>query len=264
MISFIRLLQHPLIKIFLSPFAFIGIGTILGLSLTTQKQWASASLLLIITISSQLIDHYFHQKDIKRNKQASSEIILYLCEAITVIAIILFALINHWILILLLIMYIAFIHLQYMPYQLINTFYQYILSLFFYGFVLNSIAYYSQTLSITTAFLIRLIPMILLTAGVLIEITHLKYVTLTRRPQSSLYHWTGIVLSLVGISLGFYYTLPSMSYFIVQILYLIILGICLIPMIIKVNNEKKRQNKINYLSSILLVFSIFYSLAIIF
>lgn len=264
MTTFIKLLQNPLVKIFLAPFALIGVGTIVGLSSAASPNWINALLLFVIVVSSQLIDHYFHQRNVQRNHKSTPEFILYVCEGILIITSVIFILRNNWIINLLLLLYIAYIHFQYIPFPIVNTFYQYILTIFFNAFILNTVAYYSQTTSITTNFLLLLIPLALITAGITIEINHLRYLLITRKKQSTLYHWTGIGLAIVAIFAGVYFTLPSQSYFLAQIAYVFITLFSIIPAIVQVDNEKQRQNKINYLSTALLIFSIFYSLAIVF
>lgn len=264
MTTFIKLLQNPIVKILLAPFAIIGIGTIVGLSSAASPNWINALTLFVIVVSAQLIDHYFHQRNVQRDHKSTPELILYVCEAILIISAVIFILRNNWIINVLLLLYIAFVHLQYIPFSIINTFYQYILTIFFNAFILNTVAYYSQTTSITTLFLLVLIPMVLITAGLTIEMNHLRYLLLKRKKQSTLYHWTGILLAIAGIGLGIYFALPTTFYFIAQIVYVLITLFSIIPAIVQVDNEKQRQNKINYLSTVLLIYSIFYSLAIIY
>lgn len=264
MTTFIKFFQNPFIKIILAPFALIGVGTIVGLKATSTPIWLNVILLFFIVFSSQLIDHYFYQRNVQKNRKSTSQIVLYVCEAILFISLIVFTLSNNWIINLLLVLYIGFIHLQYMPFQIVNTLYQFILMVFFNGFILNSVAFYSQTTSITSNFLILLIPMVLFTAGLTIEINALQYQVITRKKQSNVLHWISMILCFVGISTGIYLSLPSATYYIVQILFGVVVTFSLIPAIVKVDNEKQRQNKINYLSTLLLIFSIFYSLAIIF
>lgn len=264
MTDLIKILQHPLIKIFIAPFALVGIGSIIGIQQSDNPNWVSALLLFVIAIDTQLVDHYFHQKHIQRNSTNTPEIVLYVCEAVLILATVAFILTNNWVVNILLLSFIAFVHLQYLPYIFVNTFYQYLLQLFYYGFALNCIAFYAQTNTITTNYLLTLIPFVLLTAGLTIEVNGLKYMVMTRRPLSALYHWTGVALALASVFAGFYFALPSHSFFIVQVLYLLLVGVTLIPVLVPVNNDKKRQNKINYLSAILVVFTILYSLAVIF
>ncbi|MBR7926646.1 hypothetical protein KBI51_00365 [Aerococcaceae bacterium zg-ZUI334] len=264
MTTILKILQNPLLKIFLSPISVILIGLTVGLTNTTNPQWLSILYLVVIAISSQLIDHFFHQKYIKQHDNAAPDIILFISEFLLIGANILFALSNHWILNVLLVLYILFIHIQYKPFIMVNSFYQFILSIFFNGFVLNCIAYYSQTATLTTQYLILLIPFLLLVLGITIDSMHLKYGFISRRPQSSLYHWTAIALSFVSLPIAFYLALPSKSYFLVQLLFIVISGLVMIPLVVNVNNEKRRQNKLNYLNAVLFIFSIFYCLAILF
>ncbi|MBD3949239.1 hypothetical protein I4Q36_02215 [Tuanshanicoccus lijuaniae] len=264
MTTLLKVLQNPLLKIFLSPISVIAIGAITGLNNTNSPKWLSIVYLALIAISSQLIDHFFHQKQIRRNPNATPELILFISEVVLIGAGILFALSNHWILNVLLAFYLLYIHIQYKPFVMVNTFYQFILTVFFNGFVLNCVAYYSQTATITTKYITLLVPFVLLVIGITIESMHLKYSFIRRKPQPVLYHWTAIALAFAALPIAFYLALPSKSYYLVQLVFVVFNGFIMLPLLVSVNNEKRLQNKLNYLNAVLLLFSLFYALALVF
>lgn len=259
----LKYLQNPYIKIFASPLSTVLLGIILGMNNTRSWSWLGIFLIALITISLQLIDHFLYQNHVLQNTNQTPSIIFYLCEAILLISSLGFILTNYWVLNLLLLVIISIYHIQYFPYALSNTFLQFLLLVMANSLFFNAIAYYNQVSQLSTSFLTQLVPFVLLNIGSMIQVFHLRYQDGTR-PMSPLYQRTSAILIVLSIGLAFYLSLPSKSFFLVQILFLIISSFTAIPLLISVKGEKGKQNKINYLSAYLLIFSLLYALALIF
>lgn len=263
---FIKLLQHPLLKILLSPLAYIGFGLITGLTMTSQTQWLNIVLLYLIVAMAHLIDHFFFLKYSLKRNDATPVILLYVCEAIMVVSTVTFFLQQHIIISLLLTMYLVFIHLQWFPYQMTGTFYHYLLNVFFHSFILNVIAFYTQTNGITPEILLALIPVVIFVAGNQLEITRLKQILSNTRTAFWLKASTilSVALSFIALGLAFYFSLPSNSFFTIQIGLFLITSVSILPTVVVTKQVKQAQNKINYYSSISLIFSVLYGLSYIF
>lgn len=266
MTQFVKILQHPLLKILVSPLAFIGFGLITGLSMTSQIQWLNISLLYLIVAMAHLIDHFFFLKYSRQKADATPMILLYICEAIMIASVLVFFMQQHLIISVLLAMYLVFIHLQWFPYNMTGTFYHYLLNVFFHSFILNVIAFYTQTNGITPAILIALIPVVLFVAGNQLEITRLKQLLAEVNSSFWLKASTilSVVLSFIAVGLAFYFSLPSGSFYLVQILFLLVTVVSILPTLVVTKHAKQAQNKINYYSSISLIFSLLYGLSYIF
>lgn len=262
MTSLLKQLQNPFLKMFGSPLGIVIFGLLVGMSQTQTIHWLGLLLLFVIAIALQMIDHYFHQRLVLQNYQQTPEMILYLSEGLLLIAAILFVLTNYWILSLLLFVSIAIYHIQYFPYLMVNNFMQYLLLLVTNAIFLNVIALYNQTTSLTTSMLVELIPPFILFAGIQIELFQLKY---GRGQKSSpLYHWTAIGLCITAITSGIYLALPTATYYSVEILFGLLTSALILPLFVQVASDKQRQNKINYLWAVILLFNLCYALAIIF
>lgn len=264
--QFIKLLQHPLLKILVSPLAFIGFGLITGLTMTSQTQWLNIVLLYLIVAMAHLIDHFFFLKYSRKREDATPMVLLYLCEAVMVVSAVIFFMQQHMIISLLMTMYLIFIHLQWFPYKMIGTFYHYLLNVFFHSFILNVIAFYTQTNGITPEILIALVPVVLFIAGNQLETTRLKQLL----GKAKIAFWLkgstilSVILSLLALVLAFYLSIPSSTYYVVQIIFLLITIVTLLPTLVVTKQIKQAQNKINYYSSISLIFNILYGLSYIF
>lgn len=262
MANILKYLQNPFIKIFASPLSTVLLGIMLGLSNTRSWNWMGLLLLAVIAISLQLIDHFLYQNHIRQNTTQTPAMIFYLCEFVLLITSFIFILTNDWVLNLLLIVIIAIYHIQYFPYTLSNSFLQFLLLTTANSIFFNAIAYYNQASQLTTSFLTQLIPFLLLNMGVMIQIFHLRYHEGTKG-MTLLYQRTSAFLVIVALGLAFYLAFPSKSFFLIQIVFLLISGFTAIPLLLPVKGEKGKQNKINYLSAYLLVFSFLYGWAII-
>lgn len=264
--QFIKFLQHPLLKILVSPLAFIGFGSITGLTMTTQTQWLNIVLLYLIVAMAHLIDHFFFLKYSLKRDDATPLVLLYLCEAVMVISAVVFFMQQHLIISLLLAMYLVFIHLQWFPYKMTGTFYHYLLNVFFHSFILNVIAFYTQTNGITPEILMALIPVVLFVAGNQLETTRLKQLLTKIKSAFWLKGSTvlSVIFSFIALGLAFYFSLPSSSFYTVQIIFLLVTTVTILPTLVVTKKAKQAQNKINYYSSISLIFSVLYGLSYIF
>lgn len=262
MSKLIKQLQNPLIKIFASPLAMILVGSLLGMTQTMSINWISLINLIFIAITLHLLDHYFQHRLVKGDAHATPTIVLYACEAVLLINTIIFILTNYWILSILLIITILIYHIQYFPYVMVNTFMQYLLILVSSTIFLNVISYYSQTTSLSSQTLMRLIPPLVLFAGLQIEHFHLRY----GRPGQTirpLYRFTCLGLSFLAIGIATYFALPSRFFYIPEIIFVVLSLLTILPLLVQVDTDHKRQNKINYLGAINLIVNILYTLALI-
>ncbi|WP_124058900.1 hypothetical protein [Vaginisenegalia massiliensis] len=262
----IHFLQNPFFKIVLSPLAFISFGLISGMGVNTQANWMGVILLYLISVSGQLVDHYYFVKYNHHLQAAAPRIIWFVCEIVLLVASGLLISQQHWIVSLLLIMYIAFIHLQYMPYNITQTFSHFALSIFFNGYILNCIAYYSQTGLLNRRFLIALIPIVILMGAIQFEIIQLKAKLMKVAPP----RWAidnsliTFAISIVALFFSLYLCLPSKSFFIIQLLHALLTGAAILPLAIRTQRNKQNQNKLNYLHSVALIFTIMYALSYIY
>src|SRR5699024_12344027 len=81
----------------------------------------------------------------KQTPEVAPNVLLYVLEGILLISTIIFMFNSHWIISVLLVFYIVFIHVQYMRFKMAGTIYHFLLSVFFNGFMMNVIAFRSHT-----------------------------------------------------------------------------------------------------------------------
>lgn len=264
--SLIKFLQHPLLKIIVAPFSYFFFGSAVSYNLTQQFNWGDFIVLFFIVLCTQLIDQYFFIRFVKKEIKSTSIVIIAILEVILISSSIYFLLNQHWIINLLLILYLVFIHIQYFPYDFTQTFYHFVLNVFFNSFVLQTIAFYTQTQTVTNSFLFALLPIVILNAGLQLEHSSLRSI-ISHKAQAisnQLVSKLSFAFSLVAIALAFYYSLPSQSYFMAQIVMLIVSAVLVLPLIISTTKEPQAQNKINYFSSVLLIFNLLYTLSYLF
>lgn len=260
---FAHFLRHPLIRIFLAPLGFGIYGLIVGMYHTTEINWLALGYLYLILVSSQLIDHYFFVRFNTRKANASSPVILYAMEILLWAATVGFMWQHHWGANLLLLLYIAYTHIQHYPYNLTNSLYQLILNIFFQAFIVNNLAYFSQTGTITTGFLISLLPLAALQLAFQAEGNSLVS-QLTGHPSvmpHGLKTSLVLILSLVAVVAGTYLSFPSKSYFMLQLLFIAGSVLTLAPLLVQTRQHNQSQNKLNYLSTSYLLISILYACA---
>lgn len=266
--QFVNILQHPLLKMFVAPLAYILIGLILGYNQAGYFAWLDSIYLLVMVISGDLVCHYYNITYNRRIDNAKSQAIIIALEIILFISAILLLWGHHWILIVLVLLYLIYIHVAYFPYNISYSWYDWFLSVFFKAFILNVISCYIQVKAITSTYLIQLIPFILFTAGGLIITSyinrkmsrHLLAVDKYPKPLNI----TSLILMVTGISYGLFLSRPSSSFWLVQILFGVISLLLIIPLIVPTHSDHQQQNKINYIHTITLIFSLLYGLSILF
>lgn len=261
-----RFLQNPIVKIFISPLASVLFGLIIGANEAGTVRWLPMLLLYLIVISGQLIDHFLYLKLDKLTPEVAPNILLYLFEAVLIISAVVFMLSSHWIINILLGFYIIFIHVQYMPFKMTGTIYHFLLSIFFNGFILNVIAYNSQTYAVTHPFLLKTIPVVLMFITLNIEVLNLKNLITRYQPITLIDRLPSIsiIIGFIALFLGFYLSLPSSSYFIIQILFVLLSGITLLPILVRTRQEHQTQNKMNYMHAVAVIFTLLYSLSVLY
>lgn len=259
-------LQNPFIKILLSPLATILFGLIIGINESGSVQWLSLILLIIIAIFSQLLNHLFFLRYDKITPEAAPQFLMVFFEVVLLISSIVFMFNSHWIINLLLIFYLVFIHIQYFPFKMTASLYHILLYIFFNAYVLNIIAYNSQTFTVTTDVLLALIPILLQFLALILQELELRQYLSPYIERFNLPSHQVIVLSLSVLALvsALFFSFPSNSYFMVQILFFLISGFFILPLLVETRDNLKAQNKINYTHAITLIFTLLYSLSYIY
>ena len=255
-------LQHPILKIFVSPIAIILFGTLTGIIVSGTFNWLGFILLALVAISSHLIAHYFNLDVNRHNKMNQG--ILYACEAVMIIAILGLAFTNHWLITALLVLYAVYIHIIYLPYNISGTWYHIILSVFYNTLFLNIAAYFIQSSNFEIGLLTQYIPLVLFYVGSQFEIFNLQSRLNRRKNQVFYQRYLNLGLMGAGIIVGLLQSFPSSTYFIVQILFVILSAVIILPLVVSTNKSHQMQNKINYISAVFLLFNIFYSLSVMF
>ncbi|MDO4432420.1 MAG: hypothetical protein Q4B80_03770 [Aerococcaceae bacterium] len=258
-------LKHPLLKIFVSPFAYVLFGIIAGIA-NGSLHLVSIALLYAITISTHMIDHYFFVKHQLNRPHEAPEFILYASEIVLLMSTLIFLMVHHWALSMILFMYVIFVHIQYFPYDLTQTPYSALLSIFFQAIVLNSLAFFTQAKSIQTTFMIALVPLVVMQVFIQNESRLLKEALLATPPVKWLVRvpLLSLIVAAGAIISGVATSLPSRSFGLMQAVFLGVCGFLLLPLLVTTTQEKHIQNKQNYLSAIYLVFAFMYGLSYIF
>src|SRR5699024_7629861 len=139
----------------------------------------------------------------------------------------------------------------------------FLLSVFFNGFMMNVIAYNSQTFAVTQTFLINTIPIVLMFIVLNLEVFNLKNIIINFKQITVFQRFP--VVSLVVFALAllsvFYFSLPSSSYYINQILFDLLSDVKILSLLVKIKHEKQSQNKMNYIHVVTLIFTLLYSLS---
>lgn len=264
----INTLQHPLLKMFAAPLAYILIGLIIGFTQAGKFAWLDTLYLLVMVISGDLVIHYYNIAKNRRIGAARSSTIIIILEIILAVSSILLLWGHHWILILLVILYLVYVHIVFFPYNISLTWYDWFLSVFFKGFILNVIGCYIQVRAVTSNYLYQLIPFVLFTAGGLILTNQInrqmsnKQLAADKHPKAL--NTISLVLMVIGIGYGLFLSRPSQSFWLVQILFGLVSLAMISPLVVVTHSDHQKQNKINYVSAITLVFSLLYSLSLVF
>ena len=260
-----QILRHPLFIALVLPTSSMLFGFITGLH-AGAFDGISALQLYLIVICSQLISHHFFVQYDLRRKATLPKAIFLAVEILLFLVTLYFIMTHHWALNMVLIMYVVFIHVQYFPYNLTNTPYHFGLSIFFYGIVLNSIAHFTQAKYLSSAFILTLIPLVIVQYALQNEILKQKELLMRIRPSI----WVlqrpilSVIIASIGLLVGAYMSLPSHSFYFMQAVFLIVCGVSYLPLVIQTNRETQKQNKLQYLNTVFFIFSILYGLSYIF
>lgn len=260
---FIKYLQNPLVKIFISPFSIFAFGTIVGSVLSGRLNWWSMILLYVIAISSQLLEHFNFQKYSVNNRKATPTFLLVIGEGMLALSVVAFMLKHSLAINLLLLLYVFYIHILYRPYDFSLSIYHFLLDLFYKGVVLNCVAYYSQAYTITPKFLMALLPILLLSLAIAIQENIIKR-RMIKAPISKLLRNSqkmSLLLAFISIALAFYLSLPTQVFFVFQVLFVLIAVLLILPFGVKTNYERQMQNKLNFFSVVSLLYSVVYAIS---
>ena len=260
-----QLLRHPFLRIGITPFASVLFGTLVGIAQASTINWWAILTLYLLMISTQLLDHYFFLQ-LQHPNRHRNQSLHWVLEAIIALSVIAFCWTHHWGVNSLVLLYVAYIHLQYYPYDLTHTVYQIILQTFFYGFILSCIGYFSQVGTIKSSFMLATIPLVLVQFAFALETQQLRGQLLGYRPALPMLigRWAFPLALGSGILLNFVLSLPSQSFFIVQILMTALSLFTIAPFVVQSHNEHQIQNKLNYLSAAYFILNLAFALSFIF
>ncbi|MGX7107368.1 hypothetical protein ACWOBE_06260 [Hutsoniella sourekii] len=260
--KFIKTLQHPLLKIFLGPLALIVFGLSVGIARGQQISWLHILLLYLIVFLSELLDHFFYLKFIQHRPERAPQALQYLCQIGLVLLTITLSFSVNWSVILLLIAYYAFLHLKYFPFPFTGSLYEFVLAVFFNGFVLNALAYATMTGNLNQSFLTSLVPIILVVTAV--NLSRYQALGYLKRFKFKFWGPLSLILAIIASIYAFSQSLPSHSFYLCQIVFLLISLASAQPLIVSTYQTHQCQNKINYLSTFQFFFCLSYALAYIF
>lgn len=262
----IKLLQHSALKIFIAPLSLIFFGLIYGIMLNQQIHWLSLIQIYLLVFISEIISHFFYIKYDAHNHQQSPMIILYVCEILLIALFIWVLMSQHWIVSILILLAFLSKHIIYYPYKFSLSPFHLILKVFFNTIVWNSLAVFTQAYGIENKFFLALIPIFIYYLLVTLQEFKLKceFTDIQSFTLEVPMKYISILLALIAIIMAIYHSMPSKSYYFVQVLLLLITGAISIPIIIPPNNHHQIQNKINYLSSAHFLFVLIYTLSYLF
>lgn len=261
---YLSLLQAPYAKIFFAPLGTILFGLITGSVMGQKINLYPMFLLYLIVFLGAVIQHYHGLTYFRPGESLKHANLMTIVKIILIVITILFMLTQHWIINVLIGFYMLYHLLQLDPLNMVGSPYYLVLNIFFHSFLLNAVAFYSQAEAINLAVLASFTPLVLTSTGIevligqMLNFSFYKNSTLVTRNQ--LHHLVLGVL-LLGLALAVYLSLPSQSFFIVQLLFIIMGIFFTIPVLVPVREEDKRQNKINYLSSLSTIYALLYGLS---
>lgn len=223
----------------------------------------TALLLCVMVIGAEITHYLFHLKTDRFYDHPKLNIFLIISEAIMTIALITLFFRMNWRINLLLFMYVAYIHLQYFPFNFSGTVYQLILSVLFNGFILNCVALYAQVHSLAKDQLIAFIPLVLIQFATSLSSYNMccYYKYLPPAIQPKIINSLMIISSFIAVALGVYLALPSTFYYLAQIIFVLLSIILLLPIVNQVKNEMQMNRKHYYLCSISTIITILYAIA---
>lgn len=261
--TIIKRFQHPTLQIFLTPLATIFFGIVVSARDATIIHWGNVGLLYVIAFAAHILNHFLTIKYNRMNREAANAGFWIIIEAILLGASIFFMLRHGWALNILLVLYLLSTHLLYFPHNISLTGYRIFLSSFFQGFILNVIAYSSISTMIPKSILKAFIPLVIIQLIVHYQITHLE----KRSQDPNIAPLIGVrrLMVLIGLLLsigtGVYFSIPTHSFYLLQILFVILSVFVLVPVLIPTDNSRQIQNKINYLNAITAIYSILYTIS---
>ncbi|MGX7109620.1 hypothetical protein [Facklamia miroungae] len=262
-----NILKHPLMQLVGYPLSWIGFGLVTAIFSGKKVDWLDLILLVIIVILSHLVNHYNFYHHIQRDPKANSPILYYLLLAGLIASSLFFMSHQHYIINVLLGIFVIVTAIQYQFIPLVRTIYHSLLNIYFTGFLLNVIAYYSQANTLTNKELISFIPIVVLMTGLEINQQYLKgtfNLNFTKKYIPIKITYIVFFLFIVATCIGVYTSLPSQSYYLLQILFFCITFTTALPSLIPVRKNHRIQNKLNYQGALSLIFIIFYSLSYLF
>ena len=264
--SFIKILQNPFVKLFLAPMALMLFGSVLGARQVGQFHIKTFLLLYMIVAILEVINHFLRIRLDQKMSEEAPNFILIACEVILLILYVIFALSQHWIINVLVLLAIAYNHLIYFPSKFTTSIYHLVLNVFFNGFIWQVIAYFSQSSALHADFLLKVIPITMAFLALELESNQLKIRQMPdrRNPQFPFNKYISAGLALLAIGLASYDSLPSHSFFLVQIVFVMLSLLVFAPLLVESTQQHQVQNKLNYLASIFLIFNIGYTLSYIF
>ncbi|MGF3113491.1 hypothetical protein [Facklamia sp. P9177] len=262
-----NILKHPLMQLVGYPLSWIGFGLTTAIYSVKQVDWLDLGLLALVVILSNMTNHYNYYHHILKDPKAKSPIIYYLLLIGLLTAALFFMINQHYIINILLIIYIIIIVVQYQFVPLVKTIYHILLNSYFTGFLLNIIAYYSQANTLNNKAMISFIPLIILMTALEINQQFLKgiynFKILERKIPVKIIYIVFSTLVLASIT-GVYTSLPTQSFYLVQILFFVVTLAIYLPSLIPVKKHHRIQNKLNYQGAISIIFIVFYSLSYLF
>lgn len=264
--SFTKILQHPLLKLFIAPLAFILYGAVMGAQKIGQYQWINLILLYCIVTCLEIISHFFYVRYDQQKEQQAPLFILFACEILLITLLVIFIIRQHWIISLLTVLAVAYKHLVYFPNKFSNSPYHAILNLFFYTFIWNIIAYFTQASGVYPEFIYTLIPLVLGYGAVELEQLKLKHSILRqgRKTLSLPYPYAEGGLVLLGLAVGVSFSLPSHTYYIMEMITALVAALAFVPIMVTSTGFQQSQNKINYTSSFYFIYVLTYLLSSLF
>lgn len=257
--KFIKALQHPVARIGLGPLGAVIFGITVGIS-QGKADWLSLLLLCVMCIGGQIVDHWFFLRYNEERHEVTQVEVLYLGEGLLLGSALIFMFQHHWAVNMILLTYLVFLHVQYFPYNLTYTVNHFILVVFFQSLVLNCVAYFSQAKGMTWQFLVALLPLTVLQV-VIQAITFKLHARNMNFDVPSWLNWQPLVTQVmtgVALVLALILSLPSRSFFLVQLIFLAISGLGLVPLFLNVNSFNGRKQQINYLAVIYFIVTMLY------
>lgn len=257
-----KIMRNPIIAICISPFAGAIFGFVAG-ARQNSVDWFAFLLLYATLIITQLLDHHLFVKYNLRQSRTLPQNIIYALEVALLILSVGFLLTQHWLVTVFMVLYVIFIHIQYFPYNLTQTAYHIVLTVFFNAIILNAVAFFSQAKHIDTSFMNALLPVAIVAFALNNAIAKQKELLMRIRPAKWIIHSNLIVVGIAtaGLLMAVYMSLPSQSFFFTQILLLVVVGLSFFPLVVDPVRAVQHQNKLNYILLVYFIFALLYGIS---